>query len=62
MKPLLIACLLLCGYTLAFSQDTTYTLSEKQFLRMVQLYHPVARQAQIGVEQREAERLKARGA
>lgn len=62
MKHTILLCFCLWIFSAVQAQDSTYTLSENQFLRMVQLYHPVARQARIGVEQREAEKLRARAA
>ncbi len=47
--------------TAAFSQDSLQTLSLKDFLSIVKNYHPVARQAVIGVQKAGAELLSRRG-
>lgn len=48
--------------TIAFSQDSLQTLSLNSFLNIVKNYHPVARQAAIGVQKADAALQSQRGA
>lgn len=59
MKKLMISILLLVNGVFASAQQT---LSLEEFLRLVRSFHPVARQAALGVEIAEAEVTAARGA
>ena len=59
MKQVLIGISLLFSALYACAQQT---LSLEEFLRLVQTYHPVAKQAGLGVEMAKAEVTSARGA
>ncbi|HUC79911.1 MAG TPA: TolC family protein [Flavisolibacter sp.] len=59
MKQLFISLLFLLGGIGTYSQQT---LSVEEFLRLVRVYHPVAKQATLGVEIAKAEITAARGA
>jgi outer membrane protein TolC len=59
MKQLFIALLLLLSGLLTSAQQT---LSVEEFLSIVRRYHPVARQAALGVEMAKADITSARGA
>ena len=59
MKQLFIGLLFLLGGIGTYSQQT---LSVEEFLRLVRVYHPVAKQATLGVEIAKAEITAARGA
>ena len=59
MKPVFIFILLILSCLFSFAQQT---LSLEEFLRLVRTYHPVAKQAALGVELAKAEVTSARGA
>jgi outer membrane protein TolC len=56
-----LSCLFLI-YSTASAQSEFKTLNSEQVLQLVKLYHPIARQAQIGVEKAQADIVIARGA
>ena len=44
----------------SFAQDSLRTLSEAEFLNIVRLYHPIAKQANLLVERAQAEMTASR--
>jgi len=60
-KYLLLFLTFIHSVVIVYAQDTLKTLSSEQLLNLVRKYHPISRQAEIGVDMAKAQLIKAKG-